>query len=317
MTPVVEDKANALAQDVLSAFDEANGGVHAGFRPAHAKGLLVSGVFTPSAEALSLTRAPHIQGPSTPVWVRFSDFAGIPAVADNVPEATPNGIAIRFYLAEHVHTDIIGHAVNGFPARTAEGLAEFLRAVATSGPNLPKPTPIETFLATHPSALEFVQAAGQSIPASFVKESFFAVTAYRFTNQDGVTRYGRYRIYPDGNAEILGPAAAAAKSPDYLFEDLKQRLAAGKPKMHIAVQLAEASDVVDDSTIHWPADRPTVEFGTIELSAVVSNNDAEQQHIIFDPLPRVDGIEPSADPLLQPRADVYLLSGRRRRKAGH
>ena len=37
--------------------------------------------------------------------------------------------------------------------------------------------------------------------------------------------------------------------------------------------------------------------------------------IIFDPIPRVDGIEPSEDPLLNTRADVYLLSGRRRRAA--
>ena len=48
----------------------------------------------------------------------------------------------------------------------------------------------------------------------------------------------------------------------------------------------------------------------------LSNNDGEQQHIIFDPIPRVDGIEPSDDPLLDPRATVYLMSGRRRRADG-
>jgi catalase len=42
---------------------------------------------------------------------------------------------------------------------------------------------------------------------------------------------------------------------------------------------------------------------------------AQQQQIIFDPIPRVDGIEPSADPLLELRAAAYLLSGRRRRAA--
>jgi catalase len=41
----------------------------------------------------------------------------------------------------------------------------------------------------------------------------------------------------------------------------------------------------------------------------------QQKHIIFDPIPRVDGIEPSADPLLELRAAIYLLSGRRRRAA--
>jgi catalase len=42
---------------------------------------------------------------------------------------------------------------------------------------------------------------------------------------------------------------------------------------------------------------------------------AEQKRIIFDPIPRVDGIDPSADPLLELRAAIYLLSGRRRRAA--
>jgi len=48
---------------------------------------------------------------------------------------------------------------------------------------------------------------------------------------------------------------------------------------------------------------------------VVSDSEAQQRQIIFDPIPRVDGIEPSADPLLELRAAVYLLSGRRRRQA--
>jgi len=37
---------------------------------------------------------------------------------------------------------------------------------------------------------------------------------------------------------------------------------------------------------------------------------------VFDPIPRVDGIEASADPLFEPRANIYLMSGRRRRAAG-
>jgi hypothetical protein len=39
----------------------------------------------------------------------------------------------------------------------------------------------------------------------------------------------------------------------------------------------------------------------------------ERRHIIFDPIPRVDGSESSDDPLTKVRADLSLLSGRRRR----
>ena len=83
--------------------------------------------------------------------------------------------------------------------------------------------------------------------------------------------------------------------------------------MQIAIQVAGDGDNVNDSTVHWPNDRAEVAFGTVELESVAPNNDAEQRHIIFDPIPRVDGIDPSGDPLLDPRADTYLMSGRRRR----
>jgi catalase len=49
------------------------------------------------------------------------------------------------------------------------------------------------------------------------------------------------------------------------------------------------------------------------LTSVIPDDNSEKRRIIFDPIPRIDGIETSGDPLLEPRADLYLLSGRRRR----
>src|SRR6185436_12482114 len=196
------------------AFDNLNG-YHAGFRPAHAKGIMLSGIFTPTPDASSLTKAPHIQSQSTPVTVRFSDSAGLPTVPDNDPNgAGPRGIAIRFHLGDHVHTDIIGHSFDGFPVRTPQEFLELLQAIHASGPDAPKPSPIEVFLGAHPSALAFVQAP-KPFPASFAKESYFSVNALRFTNGEGVSRYGRFRIRPDGGSEYLDAATAAAKSPNY------------------------------------------------------------------------------------------------------
>src|SRR5262245_56982462 len=109
---------NELAEKVLAGFERVFGS-HPAFRAVHAKGLMCRGAFTPSAESAQLTRAEHIARPSTPVVVRFSDFAGLPTVPDNDPAAaSPRGMAVRFYLAEHVHTDIVAHSYNGFPVRT-------------------------------------------------------------------------------------------------------------------------------------------------------------------------------------------------------
>src|SRR5262249_28229348 len=65
-------------------------------RAVHAKGIVLEGKFTPSAEALSLSKAPHLQaGTSVPVTVRFSDFAGVPAIPDTDPNASPRGMAVQ------------------------------------------------------------------------------------------------------------------------------------------------------------------------------------------------------------------------------
>ena len=309
----LDEKLIQLAKDVMQQFDTIFG-LHPGFRPAHAKGVLLTGTFSPSSEAASLTRAPHVARESTPVTVRFSDGTGIPMIPDNDANANPRGIAIRFHLAEHVHTDIIGQSTDGFATRTGQEFLEMLRAIAASGSANTSPTPIEKFLGTHPAALAYVQIPKPS-PASFAKEAYFAVTAMRFLNQSGAARYGRYRLSPEAGIEHLDPAAAAAKGPNYLFEELSERIARGPIRFHIHVQLAGEGDIVDDATNHWPADRPSVRLGTMVLTAKAADNEAQQRHIIFDPIPRVEGIEPSADPLLELRAALYLLSGRRRREA--
>jgi catalase len=136
-----------------------------------------------------------------------------------------------------------------------------------------------------------------------------------FTNAAGASRFGRYRIVPEAGNAYLDDAAAKAKDANYLFTELPERVAKAPVRFKILVQLANPGDVVDDVTIPWPADREQLELGTLTLTAPVADNAAAQKQIIFDPIPRLAGIAPSADPLLELRAAIYLLSGRRRRSA--
>jgi catalase len=310
-----DEKIIALSQDLLRELD-AIFGLHPGFRPAHAKGAMLTGRFTPSANAASLSRAPHLNRESTPVTARFSNSTGLPLLPDNDPGANPRGFAVRFHLAEHVHTDIVSHSTDGFPTRTGEEFLEFLHALASSDPSKPSPSPspIEVFLGAHPKALAFVQAP-KPAPSSFARESFFGVTAMRFTNQDGVSRYGRYRILPVAGSDHLPDAIAAGKNPTFLFDELADRIARVPIEFRVLVQIASDQDIVDDATSHWPEERALLDLGTITLTGPVADNAHEQKQIIFDPIPRVDGIDPSDDPLLELRAAIYLLSGRRRRAA--
>ena len=132
-----DEKLLALSENILKQFDTIFG-LHPGFRPAHAKGILLGGTFTPAASAANLTRAQHITRPSTPVVARFSDTSGIPLIPDTDPNASPRGLAIRFQLAEHVHTDIVSHSTDGFPTHTGDEFLEFLRAPRGQRPGQPQ-----------------------------------------------------------------------------------------------------------------------------------------------------------------------------------
>ncbi len=305
--------ASALSTDLLDILDKLSGGVHAGFRPVHAKGLMYSGSFTPAAGATKLTRAAHAARATTPVTVRFSLAAGVPTVADNDPAgASPQGMAVRFHLDEHVHTDIIAHSHNGFPARTGEEFLEFLRAAAASGPGSPNPPPIAAFLAAHPPARAFVEAP-KPIPTSFARQAYFALTAFKFTNSQGESRFGRFRLQPEAGIELLTPEQAERKPSDFLAAELSERLTRGPVRFRVLVQLAEEGDNVADATSAWPQSRPEIEFGALTITARVDELAPERRKIIFDPLPRIDGIDSAGDPLTAVRSDLYLLSGRRRR----
>jgi catalase len=304
-----------LITDLLAVLDKLSGGVHAGFRPAHAHGVMYSGTFAPAPDAAKLTKAPHANHPSTPITVRFSLAAGIPTAAENDPHAaSPQGFAVRFHLAEHTHTDIVAHSHNGFPVRTGEEFLEFLRAAAASAPDAPNP-PIAAFLATHPNAKKFVEAA-KPIPTSFARQAFFAITAFKFTNAAGASKFGRFRIVPDAGTEFLTAEQAAKKTSDFLAVELSQRLSKGPVTFRVRVQLAETGDDVTDASTVWPETRPQVEFGTLTITERVDELAPEPRKIIFDPVPRVDGIDSAGDPLTEVRSEIYLLSGRRRRAAG-
>jgi len=308
-----DEKLLDLSDKILAEFAQIFG-EHPGIRPAHGKGTLLSGTFTPTADAVDLSVAQHLHESSTPVYVRFSNSTGLPNIPDTDPNTLPKGIAIRFILGERVHTDVIGHSIDGFPTRTGDEFLEFLRALATSDPADLAGSPLEAFLGSHPAALRFVQAP-KPFPASFAQESYFGVTALKFTNAAGDSRFGRYHVTPQAGNAYLDASVVPSKDDNYLFTELAERVATAPVRFTLAVQLADDADVVDDATIGWPPDREVNELGTVELTAPVADDAEQQKHLIFDPIPRLTGIEPSEDPLLELRAALYLISGRKRRAA--
>lgn len=172
------------------------------------------------------------------------------------------------------------------------------------------------FLGRHPETVRFLQEPKPS-PASFGTETYFGVNAFKFLSAEGRETYVRYRVVPDAGLQTLGADELASKSANYLFEELPTRLAAGPVTFKLQAQVAEAGDVTDDAQEIWPEERRVVELGEIKVEKTMSDEESlkKQKDIIFDPIPRVEGVDVSADPLLDVRASVYLISGRQRRAA--
>ena len=305
-----KDSINEQLVDALIAIF----GSHPGCRPLHAKGIVCKGTFVPTGRAAWLTRAPHLQSAPSLVTVRFSDFSGVPSVPDGDPTASPRGMAIRFHLPSGASTDLVAHSYKGFPARTPEEFLSFLRALASSGAGASTPTALDTFLATHPQAKLFA-IAPKPIPVSFATESFYAVDAFRFTNQEEASRYGRYRVIPDGGTKHLDAVESARRPANFLFDELADRLSRGPIKFYIAVQLAEEGDVIEDPSLPWPDERPEVEFGVLNVTQRRMDSASIERTLDFDPSRLVDGIDLSGDPILLVRSAIYAIA-RRRRLAG-
>jgi catalase len=286
-------------------------GKHPGFRSAHAKGIVCEGEFTPSPSAAMLSKAPHLQGKPVRATIRFSDSTGVPGIPDGVPDASPHGMAIKFHMPGG-STDIVANAFNGFAVSTPEEFLGLLNSVSESGPNAPKPTPIEKFLGAHPKAMKVVTTP-KPTPASFATEPYFGVNAFIFTNADGKARPGRYQLRPEAGEKFLTKEEAARQPANFLIDELGGRLSKGPAKFRLLVQLAAEGDPVNDATSVWPDGRPTVELGVLSILKTVPDNETVQRALSFDPLHLVDGIEGSDDPLLEARSAAYAVSRRRRK----
>jgi catalase len=302
--PAADQKPLPIA--LVDALNNVAGGPHAGYRANHAKGVMVTGTFTPSKAALLLSKAGHFTK-AVPVLVRFSDTTGVPNIPDAAPDSSPHGMAIRFTLPDGGSTDIVSISVNSFPVATPEDFLALLTAISKSGPGVPKPTPVEQFLGTHPAALKFVTTP-KPPPESFGTLAFYGVNAFKFTNAKGVSHYIRYQILPVAGEHALSEADAKKADPNYLMDELPKRVTAGPVKYRLLAQVAKEGDVTNDGTVSWPADRELVELGVISLNAVVPDQVQAAKTIMYNPLSLPAGIEPSADPVLAARPPAYAVS---------
>jgi catalase len=295
-----------LVQDLHAAFGAR------GVRAVHAKGYILQGSFTPSAEARRLSRAAVFMG-QIPVIVRFSDFTGLPSISDTNPLGQPRGFAVKFLLPDGSNLDIENHSFNGFPSPTAADFGDLLRAIAASGPDAAKPTPLERYLGSHPVAKAFLTSQSPP-PESWATTAYYGVNAYAFISAAGKVTYLRYQFTPQAGEHSLSPVELATKGPNYLTEEISQRVARSPIRFTWYAQLAGQHDDVANPSIAWPRTRRLVKLGVITIDKAGPNTALADRSLSFLPGSTPPGIA-AADPMLTIRNAAYPISFAERRQA--
>ncbi|MDQ6607216.1 MAG: catalase family peroxidase [Actinomycetota bacterium] len=284
-------------------------GRHAGFRALHAKGLVCTGSFTPSPEGGELTRAAHMRGGELPATFRFSNGAGDPHHADWLPD--PRGMAVKLYLPDGARTDIVAVSSPRFPVKTPEGFIELVHAQA---PGRRAPFRLARVLIRHPEAVRNLPVLAPTLlpRTSYAGITYYGIHAFKWIDATGAERYVRYTLVPESTAEKLSPRAAKRRDPDYLRQELHQRLIAGPVHFTLELQIANSGDPVDDPSAAWPKDRRRVNAGRLQVTGLDTDRERGDDVLVFDPTRVIDGIELSNDPVLRFRGPAYSESVARR-----
>jgi catalase len=306
------DPARAAEPDINTQIVDALNkvyGKHPGFRANHAKGIVVEGTFTPGPDGAALSTSPLFRsGTSLPVTVRFSDAGGRPDVPDNSAHANPHGMSIKFHLPDR-DSDIVVNALKFFPVATPEDFRDLQLGIASSPPGGPPSSQLQEFLKSHPR----VKQAGATLsnPASFAEEQYHGINAFIFVDDKGRRQPFRYILSPS-KVVYLDSAAAAAKPPNHLLDELRQRIASAPVIFRLRAQLAAPGDQTHDATLPWPENRKIVGLGVLTLTRASADSDAEQKKLLFLPGRLTEGIEASDDPLIRARDAAYAISFGRR-----
>jgi catalase len=302
--------ANAQQASPVDLVDALNAvfGKHAGDRAAHTKGVCLTGMFTPSADAPKLSKAPHFAKP-VPIIARFSLGGGNPNAPDNAQDNV-RGFAIKFDLGDGASTDLVTISAPVFFAKTPEQFVAFLQAVGSGDQDK-----IKAFFAAHPETTrQNAWLTSHPVPASFAGVDYWGVHAFTFTNADGEATLVKYKLIPEAGELGLTPDEAKAKGPDFYADELKGRLAKGPAVFDLTAIIGKTGDPTSDPTRRWDGEdnRPTTMLGKISIEAFAPQ--ATCDAFSFLPGNVVDGIAgPTDDPIFAIRSPAYIVSLTRRK----
>ncbi len=305
-----------LTSDKLINALQQSGGEHPGFRRNHAKGICASGDFFSSGKASEISRAALFAPGSTPVIGRFAIAGGNPAAPDY---AVPvRSLALAFMLPDGEQWRTGMNAMPFFPVRSVEGFYDMQLATRPDpATGKPDPAKVKVFLEKHPEAAPFFAWAKAHVPSSsWASDRFNSLNAFRMIDKTGNAHLVRWSMVPQTPYHPI--SAEQKQDKNFLQRDLLQRLAQAPLKWDLVITIASPQNDGSDASRPWPADRQTINAGTLVLNRAVEQAQGDCNDINYDPLILPDGIAASNDPLLNARSSAYAKSYnlRTRERAG-
>ena len=294
--------------------DALNGvfGRHPGTRAGNAKGFCVTGRFTPSPEAASLSKAPQFAKP-VGLTGRLSMGGGNPKIPDTT-KPTPRGLSLRFDLGGGASTDLVMISAPIFFAKSPPQFVEFLKVRSKApGADAPDPAKLEAFSKANPETTR--QAAflnARPVPASYAGVNYWGVHAFTLTNAEGKSRIVKLKAVPVAGEIGLSDEELKSKGPDFYLDELKERLGKGPVAFELVAILGEDGDPTDDPTAMWDEDaHATVALGRIAIDGVAGTPVCDA--FTFDPANLPDGMAgPTNDPIFSVRSGAYAVGLARR-----
>ncbi|WP_342320574.1 catalase family peroxidase [Kosakonia sp. BYX6] len=299
------DPQRLTAGKLVSVLQQA-GGEHPGYRRNHAKGVCVTGRFISNGNASELSRASVFALGETPVTGRFAIAGGNPMAPDYA--APVRSLALEFKQADGAQWRTGMNAMPFFPVASVEGFYE-LQVATLPDPATGKPNPkkLESFVRKHPEINQFFAWAKQNVPSSsWASDRYNSLNAFRFVDDADNDHLVRWSMVP--HAEFQPISEQQKNDVDFLQNDLEQRLSQGPLKWDLVVTVASAQDSGRDASKAWPANRQTINAGTLVLTEAIEQKHGPCNDINYDPLILPDGIASSDDPLLSARSAAYAKS---------
>src|SRR6202048_3112565 len=237
-------------------------GVALGHRRNHAKGICFTGVFEAPGAGSELSRAPVFARGEYPVLGRFNLGTADPNAPDATVRVRGLGISISTPDGEEWRSAMIDAPV--FPVSTAPGFYDLLIASGSKDPNAMK-----NFVAAHP---EFAPVGGWAKNAawtdSYAEDRFNSLNSFVFVDNAGAEHVVRWSLLPAAQPVSISPDDLAKRGPDFLEQDIAQRVAGAPQHWAMVVTIANPGDPTADPTKAWPQDRRTVEVGTLAVQKI-------------------------------------------------